>query len=93
MSGRGRWRWIAGAGAITLVLGVSAVLGVPAAAGDEAADARSWAGRRTGACTAVPRPGTADPAGWRADTLRAAGCRAWLRLHHRAEAGRPTPAR
>ncbi len=84
MSGGRRWRWLAAGAAVVMSAGLLVASGAPAGA-------EAWADRRAAGCQSVTRPlprASASqrpqaPADYRADTLRAAECRAWLRLHHR----------
>jgi hypothetical protein len=67
-----------------------ATAGLLAASGAPAS-AEAWVDRQAAGCHRLdgPRPRTSAsahpqaPANYRADTLHAAECQAWLRLHHR----------
>ena len=84
MVDRRRWRWVAASAALVATAGLLAASGAPASA-------EAWADRQAAGCQRVDGPhprasATARPqapADYRADTLRAAECHAWLRLHHR----------
>ena len=83
-SGGRRWRWLAAGAALLVSAGLLVASGAPAGA-------EAWADRRVAGCQRVARPHPEAsapqrrraPADYRADTLRAAECQAWLRLHRR----------
>jgi hypothetical protein len=90
--GARRWRWLATGAALLVSAGLLVASGAPAGA-------EAWADRQAAGCQSVARPRPAvsgsgrrqAPADYRADTLRAAECQAWLRLHrHRPQATRPS---
>jgi hypothetical protein len=87
----GRWRWVAAGAALLASAGLLVASGAPAGA-------EAWADRRAAGCQSVARPHPRAsaparpqaPADYRAGTLRAAECQAWLRLHGHGPLGRPS---